>query len=407
MARTAAQRADGSRISDYISLGVIAKTFPREKVLECLTASGAQTRRHRDLPNHVVVYYVIAMALFMDVSCKEVLRILLEGIRWLVGASQRVRVTGKSGISQARSRVGAAALGRLHEAVVGPIATAPTRGAWYRRWRLTAIDGSTLDVADTQANQTAFGRPQNGQSRGAFPQIRFVSLVEGGTHVLFGTRMGSYGTGEATLARAVLAFVRPDMLLLADRLFYSYALWRQAAQSGAALLWRVQSRLRLPCEEPLEDGSYRSRIYASEKDRTRRRNGRVVRVIEYTLEGRPAPSEQRYRLLTNLLDPLEAPAEELAARYHERWGIEGALDELKAHLRGKRIVLRSKQPELVRQELYGLLLAHFAIRGLMHEAAQQADLDPDRLSFVHAVRVVRRKLPVFGAIPPSGEVGVS
>jgi len=306
MARTAAQRADGSRITDYISLGVIAKTFPREKVLECLTASGAQTQRHRDLPNHVVVYYVIAMALFMDVSCKEVLRILLEGIRWLVGASQRVRVTGKSGISQARSRVGAEALGRLHEAVVGPIATAPTRGAWYRRWRLTAIDGSTLDVADTQANQTAFGRPRNGQSRGAFPQIRFVSLVE----------------------------------------------------------------------------------------------------IEYTLEG-PAQREERYRLLTNLLDPLEAPAEELAARYAERWGIEGALDELKAHLRGKRVVLRSKQPELVRQELYGLLLAHFAIRGLMHEAAQQADLDPDRLSFVHAVRVVRRKLPVFGAISPSGEVGVS
>jgi hypothetical protein len=400
------QLAGGSRITDYISLGVIAQVFPRELVRECLAATGARTKRNRDLPNQVVVYYVIAMTLFMGVSCKEVLRILLEGIRWLCDGGQQVAVTGKSGISQARSRVGEQALARLHDQVVVPLATPRTRGAWYRRWRLTAIDGSTLDVPDTAANAAAFGRPKNGEGAGAFPQIRFVSLVERGTHVLFGTRMGPYGTGESTLARQVLPAVRPDMLLLADRLFYSYDLWRQAARTGAALLWRVQRRLRLPCEKRLADGSYLSRVYASEKDRKAGSNAVALRVIEYTLAG-PAQPEEYYRLITNILDPLQAPAEELAALYPGRWKIETALDELKTHLRGSRIVLRSKQPELARQELYGLMMAHFAIRGLMHEAALKEDLDPDRLSFVHAVRVVRRKLPILAAIPPSGKASVS
>jgi len=406
MARTVSELANGSRITDYISLGVIAKVFPRERVLECLAAAGAQTKRTRDLPNHVVVYYVIAMALFMSVSCKEVLRILLEGIRWLSDPSKKVEVTGKSGISQARSRVGAQAFVRLHDEVVVPMATRQTRGAWYRRWRLISIDGSTMDVPDTQANAAAFGRPKNGQGTGAFPQIRFVSLIESGTHVLFGTRMGPFTTGEVTLAREVLPFIGPDMLVLADRLFYSCDLWREALKTGAALVWRVQNRLRLPCAARLDDGSYLSHVYASETDRNAGRNPIAVRVIEYTLAG-PAQAEDCYRLISNLLDPLEAPAEELAALYPERWQIESALDELKTHLRGSRIVLRSKQPELARQELYGLLMAHFAIRGLMHEAALKEDLDPDRLSFVHAVRVVRRKLPVFGAIPPSGKTSVS
>ena len=406
MARTVTQLAEGSRITDYISLGVIAKVFPRELVRECLDATGARTKRNRDLPNHVVVYYVIAMTLFMGVSCREVLRILLEGIRWLSDGGEQAAVTGKSGISQARSRVGEQALARLHDQVVVPLATPRTRGAWYRRWRLTAIDGSTLDVPDTAANAAAFGRPKNGEGAGAFPQIRFVSLVERGTHVLFGTRMGPFTTGEVTLAREVLPFIRPDMLVLADRLFYSCDLWREALKTGAALVWRVQNRLRLPCAARLDDGSYLSHVYASETDRNAGRNPIAVRVIEYTLTG-PAQAEDCYRLISNLLDPLEAPAEELAALYPERWKIETALDELKTHLRGGRIVLRSKQPALARQELYGLMMAHFAIRGLMHEAALKEDLNPDRLSFVHAVRVVRRKLPVFGAIPPSGKASVS
>ncbi len=407
MARTAANISGGARISDYISLGVIASKFPREQVLECLKASAVGTKRHREMPNHVVVYYVIAMALFMNSSCKEVLRILFEGVRWLHdGMSGLPGVTGKSGISQARGRVGSRPLILLHDQLVGPIATPATRGAWYRRWRLVALDGSTMETPDTQTNAHAFGRPRNGKGEGSFPLIRFVSLVECGTRVLFGTRMGPYSTGELTLAREVVPLVQPDMLLLADRLFYSHDLWATVSKTGAALLWRVQQRLHLPCEKRLDDGSYLSTLQPSANDRKAGREPIPVRVIEYRLEGAAAPDET-YRLITNILDPSQAPAEELASLYPQRWEIETALDELKTHLRGQRIVLRSKQPDLIRQEFYGLLLAHYAIRALMHEAALKADLDPDRLSYTHSVRVVRRKLPIFGAFPPSDETRFS
>jgi hypothetical protein len=224
--------------------------------------------------------------------------------------------------------------------------------------------------------------------------------VENGTHVLFGARLGGYAEGETTLAHAVLAALRPGMLCLADRRFFGHALWQAAAGTGADLLWRVKHNLRLPREAVLADGSYRTTVYPSDKDRRRRTGGIQVRVVEYRLEG-VAEAEPLYRLVTTILDPAQAPAAELAALYHERWEIEGALAELKTRLRGARVVLRSKTPELVRQEVWGLLLAHFAVRGLMHEAALRADEDPDRLSFSHAVRVVRRKLPLFAALPPS------
>jgi len=294
---------------------------------------------------------------------------------------------------------------QLHEEVVKPIAAETTKGAWYRRWRLVSLDGSTLDVADEKENEQAFGRPSASRGASAYPQIRFVSLVENGTHVLFGTRLANYATGEVTLAQEVIPALRKGMLCLADRNFFGFALWNQARARGADLLWRVKKNMRLAVEERLPDGSYRSRIYASERDRRHRSHGVVVRVMDYQLQG-IADAEPIYRLVTTVLDPQQAPAEELAALYHERWEIETALDELKTHLRGAKIVLRSKTPDLVRQEFYGFLLAHFAVRGLMHEAALRAGEDPDRLSFVHAVRVIRRKLPLYGAIPPSGEEGI-
>ncbi len=313
-----------------------------------------------------------------------------------------VRVAGKSGISQARTRLGEAPLRRLAEQVVRPIATPATKGAWYRAWRLVSLDGSCLDVADTAANGAAFGRPGVSRGASAFPQIRFVALVENGTHVLFGTRLGGFGEGETALAHDALPALRPGMLCRADRQFFGHALWQEAAATGADLLWRVKRNVRLPREARLADGSYLTTIYPREKDRRHEANGVRVRVVEYRLEG-IAGAEPLYRLVTTLLDPAEAPAAELAALYHERWEIESALDELKTHLRGARIVLRSKTPELARQEFWGLLLAHFAVRGLMHEAALRADEDPDRLSFLHAVRVVRRKLPLVAALPPSGQ----
>jgi Transposase DDE domain len=311
----------------------------------------------------------------------------------------------KSGISQARTRLGCAVLRQLHDEVVKPVAGPNTPGAWYRRWRLVSLDGSPLEVADEQANVQAFGRPAASRRSSAYPQIRFVSLVEKRTQVLWGTRPGGCATGEITVAQEVIVSLQKGMLCLADRNFFGFALWNKARARGAELLCRVKKDLRLPVEKPLPDGSYRSRVYASEQDRRHGTDGVVVRVIDYRLEG-VAEAEPLYRLLTTILDPTEAPTGELAALYQERGEIEGALDELKTPLRGTQIILRSKTPGLVRQEFYGLLLAHFAIRGLMHEAAGKVGEDPDRLSFLHAVRVVRRKLPLYGAIPPSGEEGV-
>jgi hypothetical protein len=264
---------------------------------------------------------------------------------------------------------------------------------------LVSLDGSCLDAADTEANRAAFGMPGASRGASAFPQLRFVALVENGTHVLFGAQLGRYDEGETTLAQAALP---PGMLCLADRPFFGHALWQAAAASGADRLWRVKPTLRLPREAMLADGSFLTTVYPSDKDRRHRSGGIRVRVVEYRLAG-VAGAEPLYRLVSSILDPAQAPAAELAALYHERWEIEGALAELKTQLRGARVVLRSKTPALVRQEFWGLLLAHFAIRGLMHEAALQADEDPDRLSFSHAVRVVRRKLPLFAALSPSGQ----
>jgi hypothetical protein len=311
-------------------------------------------------------------------------------------------VAGKSGISQARTRLGWEPLRQLHDELVKPIAVRRTRGAWYRDWRLVSVDGSTFDVADEKANEDAFSRPAASRGASAYPQIRFVSLVENGTHVLFGSQMGGYRTGEITLAKTVLPSLGKDMLCLADRNFFGFELWQLAQGTGADLLWRMKKNMRMACEKRLPDGSYLSRVYPSERDWRHQTNGIDLRVIDYRLEGIDG-AEPIYRLATTILDPGKAPAEELAALYHERWEIETAFDELKTHLRGARIVLRSKTPDLVRQEFYGLLMAHFAIRGLMHEAALKADEDPDRLSFLHAVRVVRRKLQAYGAIPPSAE----
>jgi len=406
LARTVAELPPGARITDYISLGVITKTFPDSAIGAVLTRTGKASIRQRDLPAQVVVYYVVALALYMQSSYREVLRCLLEGVQWLRDPSTGARVAGKSGISQARTRLGWEPLQQLHDELVKPIAVRVTRGAWYRTWRLVSLDGSTFDVADEKANEEAFSRPGASRGTSAYPQIRFVSLVENGTHVLFGSQMDSYRTGEITLAKAVLPRLGKGMLCLADRNFFGFELWQLARGTGADLLWRMKKNMRMACEKPLPDGSYLSHVYPSERDWRHKTNGIVLRVIDYRLEGIEG-SEPIYRLATTILDPGKASAGELAALYHERWEIETAFDELKTHLRGAKIVLRSKTPDLVRQEFYGLMMAHFAIRGLMHEAALKADEDPDRLSFLHAVRVVRRKLHLYGSIPPSAEEEIS
>jgi hypothetical protein len=402
MARTVASLPAGSRITDYVSLGVVAKFFPRAKVDAVLKQTERTSVRERDLPAHVVVYYVIALALYMRSSYREVLRCLLEGVQWLLDPSVSIKVAGKSGISQARSRLGPEPVKALYEAVVAPIAQARTKGAWFRQWRLMSLDGSTLDVADTAENDHAFGRPGASRGNSAYPKIRFVALLENGTHLLCAAQMDKYSTDELTLAENVVPALKEGMLCLADRFFPSYKLWQKAAKTGADLLWRTRKNARLEVNQRLPDGSYLSRIYPTTSDRRNERNGIVVRAIDYHLEQVP-DAEPIYRLITTVLDHTLAPAPELAAIYHERWEIETSLDELKTHLRGAQIVLRSKTPVLVQQEFYGLLMAHFAVRALMHEAALRTDEDPDRLSFLHAVRVVQRRMPRCVAIPPSAD----
>jgi hypothetical protein len=254
-------------------------------------------------------------------------------------------------------------------------------------------------VPDTQENLAHFGRQDSIRGQAAFPQLRFVILCENGPHAIFAVRMGPYGMSETTLATDLVSELRPGMLCLADRLYSAFALWEKAVATGADLLWRTRSNTDLPVEQVLADGSYLSRIYPSQNARRKKRGGITVRVIEYELQG-VEQSEPLYRLITTLLDPEAAPAQELAALYPQRWEIELTLDEFKTHLRGGQVVMRSKTPELVKQEFYGMMLAHRAVRSLMNEAALRQNLDPDRLSFTHSVRVIRRKLAAAPALSP-------
>ena len=401
MATVLVDPLQGKSLSAPLQPGIVTRLFPVEKVTPVLESVGRNSRRQRDLPAQVMVYYVVAMAFYMHAAYREVLRCIWEEIRAVRRGREPWRVAVESAITQARQRLGWEAMRELYHALVSPLAVRQTRGAWYRSWRVMTLDGSTLDVSDTPENDRAFGRPKASRGRSAFPQIRLVALLENGTHLLFRAVMGGYRAAETKLAEALLCWLTPEMLCLADRGFYSYALWRQALGTGCALLWRVKKDIRLPCLKRLCDGSYLSRVYPAGDRRRDPEEGILVRVIEYTVKA-AGRRETRYRLVTSILDPEQAPAEELAALYHERWEVETTVRELKTYLRGANVVLRSKLPDLVRQEFYGLLLAHAAARALMHEAALQADLDPDRLSFTHTVRVLRRRLPAAHAFSPGG-----
>jgi hypothetical protein len=380
------------RLSDHISLGVLTRVFPPEVVDRVVAEAGRTEVRHRLLPARVVVYYVLGLALFAQESYEAVMRNLVEGLSWASGWAQDWTVPTKAALFKARARLGSQPLRALFEAVAAPLATPATRGGFYRGWRLMSIDGTCLDVADTPANVAEFGRPGSGrgEGHGAFPQVRLVGLAECGTHALIDAALGAYTTGETTLARQLLGSLDKGMLLLADRNFYSFPLWQQARSTGAELLWRTKSNHVLDVDERLEDGSYLSTLHEIVNFK-RRRTGIPVRVIEYAVDdpGRPH-AEPRYRLLTSILDPAAAPAAELAALYPQRWEFETTLDELKTHQRGPRVVLRSKMPDGVRQEVWGYLCVHYAIRWLMHTVALEADTDPDRLSFTRSLRAARR-----------------
>jgi hypothetical protein len=388
------------RLSDRIAIGLLTRTFPPELVDRIVEESGKSGKRNRLLPPRVVVYFVLAMCLFSGQGYEEVARLLTEGLAWARRWSGSWRVPTPGAISRARVKLGPRPLKALFEQTARPMATEFTAGAWYGRWRLMAVDGTTFDVPDSEENDARFGRPTTHRGeRTAFPQVRVVALAECGTHAITRAALGPFTTAESVLARELFDALGPDDLLMADRGFAGLEQWRAASAGGADLLWRIKSNAVLPVREELPDGSYLSDIAAA-GDR-KRADAAVVRVIEYTLDdpGRPRHPAP-YRLITTILDHEAAPATELAALYNERWEIETTLDELKTHQRGPGQVLRSRSPDGVEQEVWGHLLVHHAIRSLMHTTARNIGTDPDRLSFTRTLRLARRQVTAQAAFSP-------
>ena len=400
------------RLSDLVSVGVLTRVFPPGVVDAAIAGQRRTEQRNRLLPSRVMVYFSIGMALYSDGSYSDVLAQLTDGLSWATGEAGPAGLPSKSAIFQARARLGAGPLKALFEAVAAPIGEAATPGVWLAGRRMVAIDGTCLEVADSAANATYFGRPPTSRGeRAAFPCARVVAIAECGTHAIFAARIGDYGTGENTLARDMLGEIRPGMVLLADRGFFSYDLWRKACATGADLIFRVRTDRVGPKPKrvrDLADGSYLAHLNRATPAAERNREPLLVRVVDYTVDdGRPdtATGEQttareQHRLFTTLLDPNEAPAGALVAAYQSRWEIELAFDELKTHQRGPRMILRSKSPDLVKQELWGHLCCHFAIRTLMAGAARHAGHDPDRISFTTALRTARTTVAHGDAFSP-------
>jgi len=386
-------------LPDLVSVGLLTKVFPAEVVDAVITECGRTEKRRRSLPARSMAYFAMGMALHSEGSYEDVLALISDGLAWAQRGEGAGRLANKAAISHARDRLGPEPMALLFSRVAKPLAAADTPGCWLAGRRLVAIDGTCLDLPDTPANDAHFGRPgvMKGE-RSAFPQARVVALAECGTHAIFDAVVGPYTTSENAASAELLGRLEPGMLCLADRGFYGFTAWENACDTGADLLWRVKGNLKLESVEDLPDGSWLADVFDSVADRQHLRPIRV-RVISYTIEDGRDPTGP-YRLITTLLDHLQAPAAELAAAYAQRWEIETSIDELKTHQRGPRAVLRSKSPDLVTQEIWGHLCCHYAIRTLMMDAAEAAGRDPDRVSFVAAIRISRRSIAQQGAFPP-------
>jgi hypothetical protein len=359
------------------------RLLPATRVQLILQQTGRTGQRQRRLPPAAVLWLVIGMGLLAQPSVPKTWRAFHPSAR-------RDEPTD-SAFSQARRRLGVAPLREAFASVARPLATPHTRGAYYGRWRLMAWDGTVLDVPDTKANARAFGRPGHALGQGAFPQLRLLALCELGTHAVCAAQVKPLRCQEVTMARTLVRHLQPDMLLLWDRGFLDCGLVRAVRARGAHVLARVKvDQLRRRGRE-LPDGSYLCQLRPGHG--ARRGDGLVVRVIEYTHDDPHRPGcGELHRLMTTVLDPAELPAAEAPLVYHERWEEELVFDELKTHLSGRPLLVRSKAPAGVVQEVYGLLLAHYVIRAVMHEAAVAEGVDPDRLSFTNVVWTVRHHL---------------
>jgi hypothetical protein len=392
---------------DQVSVGVLVSAVPRDVVDVAVAAHGAGAKRSGGtLPPHVVAYLTMGLCLFGEDDYEEVAVKVTGSLSRFGCWDASWRAPTSSGISQARKRLGQAVMADVFEGVATPVATAETRGAWLRGWRLLAIDGFDVDLPDSDANVEVFGYAGSGANRSAYPKARVVALAECGTHAFLAAEIGAWSTGEKTLAGRLYPRLQGDELLTADRNFYSFDAWSSAVATGAALLWRAPTQLRLPVVEVLGDGTYTSvlidpGIRGARRERVlaaARAGGRLdpaqahlVRVVEYDVPDRDGNGTgELIALITTITDPGDARADELAAAYHDRWEEETANDQLKTHLRGPGRLLRSKLPELAHQEIWAWLTVHHALAALIAQAAEAADIDPDRISFTRTLRLVRR-----------------
>jgi hypothetical protein len=408
---------------DQVSWGVLVTAVPRDAVDAAVAGHGVGAKRSDGkLPAHVTAYLTMAMCLFTDDDYTEVATKVTGSLSawncWDTGWS----VPTASGITQARKRLGPKVLAEVFEQVAAPVATMSTRGARLRGWRLVAIDGFDVELPDTPGNAAEFGYAGSGDNRSAFPKARVVALAECGIHAFVAAEVGAWSVGEKTLAGGLYQRLRSDELLTADRNFYSFTAWELASRSGAGLLWRAPSGLALPVVRVLPDGTYLSVLINPKIRGARHREAimatarevaeghdseldpaeaHLVRVVEYDVPDREGNgSGELIAVLSNILDPAQARADELAAAYHERWKEETGNDQLKTHLRGPGKILRSKLPELVHQEIWAWLLVHYALSTLAARAAEAADLDPDRISLTRVLRIARRTATGTAGFPP-------
>lgn len=380
---------------DHLSLGAVMNTYTQAEIEEVLNEVGSNSVRRRLIPAFVVFYLVVMQAMYNDVSVKENLRIILEGLRRRFG-SEKVKIAVGSAITKGKQRLGKKPFEVMFEKFVKPAGTKEHEGCFYKGLRIVAVDSSTLSVQNTKENREHFGVHSNQFGEIGYPYIKFVSLVECGTRIIFAARTGQVHTSENELFEHLIGMLDKGLILLADRLYYNFAQWKKCDDSGAKLLWRVYKTLGLKPVKELEDGSYMARIKPSARHSRRsgcdRRGEMLVRVIEYQIEYADGSLGENVRLITNLFNHSKTPACELACLYAQRWNIETGFDELKNHLKASGKVLRSQLPELVEQEFYGLLLAYYVVRKVMADAALLGGIPPTELSFVHTVRVIKRRL---------------
>ena len=379
-----------TRLSDHVSLGVLAKVFPPSLVNEVITKVGAGEQRSRLLPAWMMVYYVMALALHAAASYEEVMRNLLGGLQWISHRTSEWSMPTKAAIFKTRTRLESTVMIELFDQAAKPFGPQTPRG-FLAGLRLVSVDGTTMDLADTPANERAYGRPgTNTEFKSAFPQARLLGLVECATHAIIGAVTGPCTTAENDMYPGLHHKHDSSMLLMADRGFFSYQSFKDSAATGAQLLWRVRGNMVLPVHEEFEDGSYLSAVYEGTKERRNNVDPIRVRVVEYAVGDGEKTSE--FRLLTTILDPGIASARELAEAYAKRWEIELCFKEMKTHQRGPSVVLRSKTPEGVLQEIYGYLCTHYALRTLIGEVAAEFDEDPLRISFTRTLRAARRSM---------------